>query len=212
MHYCPRCGASWSPRHVCPEAQPMPMAHDELIGAVRSSIKGRSVNAPLEVYDVKSIIIEAADAIEAPRGENERLHTRLEDSFAFVNGVRVDVEPGFMPDGIECRDETIELQGNRIAQLLDRALAAESSLADLQAALNTAEGEAFLARKERDGLAEALKNSEALAASITQSDHKRGCPGRDYACACGYDTHIIAQAKQLLGEIRGIGLSRKPPA
>lgn len=45
------------------------------------------------------------------KAENERLHTRLEDNFCWqsVNGkwVKIAVEPGSMPDGIECRDETI---------------------------------------------------------------------------------------------------------
>ncbi len=44
--------------------------------------------------------------------ENDRLHERLEDSHVYAvdgNGqwVRKKVPPGSVPDGIECRDETI---------------------------------------------------------------------------------------------------------
>lgn len=54
--------------------------------------------------------------------ENHRLHTRLEDNFAFVNGERVEMSVPF--DGIACRDvtikgqdETIDAQKARIAEL-----------------------------------------------------------------------------------------------
>lgn len=50
--------------------------------------------------------------------ENERLHTRLEDNYCWqtVNGkwVKIAVEPGSIPDGIECRDETIRLLQERM--------------------------------------------------------------------------------------------------
>lgn len=64
----------------------------------------------------------------ALREEVERLHTRLEDNFAWCNGERVSVEPGSIPDGIECRDETIRQQRERITELFERARAAEEAL------------------------------------------------------------------------------------
>lgn len=51
----------------------------------------------------------------------EELETRLEMNFAhrMIDGVmtKVRVEPGSIPDGIECRDETIRLQDEHIAKL-----------------------------------------------------------------------------------------------
>jgi hypothetical protein len=59
----------------------------------------------------------------ADKAEIERLHERLEDNHFYVddgsgNLVRKDAEPGsIIPDGIECRDETIKLQDEAIARL-----------------------------------------------------------------------------------------------
>src|SRR5882762_2483081 len=57
------------------------------------------------------------------RGEIEKLHTRLEDNFAYktVEGKeglqRFAVPPGSIPDGIECRETTIKLLEGRIREL-----------------------------------------------------------------------------------------------
>lgn len=57
------------------------------------------------------------------QGEIEKLHTRLEDNFAYkaVEGKeglqRYAVLPGSIPDGIECRNTTIELLEGRIREL-----------------------------------------------------------------------------------------------
>jgi regulator of replication initiation timing len=57
--------------------------------------------------------------------ENKRLHERLEDSIAYVFNrdtgelEEVTVEPGFVPDGIACRDETIKLLKDKIIELGD---------------------------------------------------------------------------------------------
>jgi len=47
----------------------------------------------------------------------DALETRLEMNSAYVNGERVAMKPGSIPDGIECRDETIKLQKEYIKQL-----------------------------------------------------------------------------------------------
>lgn len=60
-------------------------------------------------------------ALAEQRREIERMQERLECNHAFrlVDGKmqRVEVEPGSIPDGIECRDETIRLQDRRIKEL-----------------------------------------------------------------------------------------------
>jgi len=57
-------------------------------------------------------------------GEVDRLHTRLEANFAWqvIDGVKtkIAVEPGSIPDGIDCRDETIRQQDARIKELTER--------------------------------------------------------------------------------------------
>lgn len=66
------------------------------------------------------------------RAEVARLHERLEDNHVFElrdgEMVRVEVEPGSLPDGIDCRNETIKLQDAnndrlraRVAELQDAA-------------------------------------------------------------------------------------------
>ena len=53
--------------------------------------------------------------------ENDRLHCRLEDNCVWrtISGkwIKQAVEPGSIPDGIECRDETIRLLQDRIKEL-----------------------------------------------------------------------------------------------
>lgn len=57
-------------------------------------------------------------AFKASQAEVERLSERLENNRMFnADGERVEVEPGTIPDGIECRDETIRQQDRQIAQL-----------------------------------------------------------------------------------------------
>lgn len=52
------------------------------------------------------------------RAENERLHDRLEDNvMGDEHGNLVPCEPGSIPDGIACRDETIKLQRQRLDEL-----------------------------------------------------------------------------------------------
>lgn len=73
-----------------------------------------------------------ADEVERLQAEVARLHARLEDDHEFRldehgNVIRVDVEPGSLPDGIECRDATIRLQDENLDRLraLNKQLIAE---------------------------------------------------------------------------------------
>jgi hypothetical protein len=60
---------------------------------------------------------------EKAEAEVARLHERLEDNHVYGTApdtgemVRIDVEPGSIPDGISCRDETIRLQDKSIDNL-----------------------------------------------------------------------------------------------
>ena len=60
-------------------------------------------------------------AIKALQEAQETFLTRLEANFAWqiIDGVKtkITVEPGSIPDGIECRDETIRQQDTRIKEL-----------------------------------------------------------------------------------------------
>ena len=76
--------------------------------------------------------------------EVARLHERLEDNHVFVwdkatdKMLRQEVEPGSVPDGIECRNDTIKIQDENLDRL-------RSANATLTAALEEARGalEAF---------------------------------------------------------------------
>jgi hypothetical protein len=74
-------------------------------------IKGRLNDAPMPT---ERLLDECA-------AEIERLRERLEMTHAwqFIDGqeTRIEVEPGSIPDGIECRDETIRLQDREIERL-----------------------------------------------------------------------------------------------
>lgn len=66
-------------------------------------------------------VIKAGLLMENAADEITCLRARLEMNVAYqmIDGVmtKIAVEPGFMPDGIECRDETIKLQDNYIKDL-----------------------------------------------------------------------------------------------
>lgn len=67
---------------------------------------------------------DVADELARLARSEAALHERLEDNFAWdSNGNRVEHEPGSIPDGIACRDETIRGQDEVIARL--RAESAE---------------------------------------------------------------------------------------
>lgn len=64
---------------------------------------------------------EQRELLRAAADEIERLMDRLEMRHVWqsIDGkmTRVSVEPGSIPDGIECRDETIKLQGAEIERI-----------------------------------------------------------------------------------------------
>ncbi|MCC2649862.1 MAG: hypothetical protein K0R61_47 [Microvirga sp.] len=66
--------------------------------------------------------LEENGMVVVPKGEISRLQERLEMTHVWqmIDGkmARVEVEPGSIPDGIECRDETIRLQDKEIKRLL----------------------------------------------------------------------------------------------
>lgn len=69
-----------------------------------------------------------AEQAERTVVELERLHERLEDNHAFDSeGKRIELTPGSIPDGIDCRNETIKLLDRRIEKL-QTALTAERSM------------------------------------------------------------------------------------
>lgn len=73
------------------------------------------------LYHDRANWVPSARYLAQAMGEIDRLRERLEMTHAWqtVDGkmVRVAVEPGSIPDGIECRDETIRLQDREIARL-----------------------------------------------------------------------------------------------
>lgn len=69
----------------------------------------------------------ALERIEALEADVAELHERLEDNRVYDGeGNRIDVEPGSIPDGIDCRNETIKLLDARIEALEARAERAEA--------------------------------------------------------------------------------------
>lgn len=70
---------------------------------------------------IAALEAEMRDRLAAKDAEIMRLRERLEMDFAWqlVDGkmTRVEVEPGSIPDGIDCRDETIRQQDRLIAEL-----------------------------------------------------------------------------------------------
>src|SRR5882672_5933892 len=100
---CPICSADALSRLA---TQPLPKEIAELIAELED--KASWPGSPYE---------KAATAIRALAQENERLHERLEDNheFQLIDGkmTRIEVAPGSIPDGIECRDKTIKLQDER---------------------------------------------------------------------------------------------------
>lgn len=81
------------------------------------SYAGAAFNALMEEETKEGVVVMLLDQFD----ENRRLRARLEMTHAWqmVDGTmtRVEVEPGSIPDGIECRDETIRLQDREIDRL-----------------------------------------------------------------------------------------------
>lgn len=89
------------------------------------------IERPIRDWDaraaIRSLIATAREAMD----DIVALQTRLEMNFAWDgDGNRIQVKPGSIPDGIECRDETIKL-------LDARAEAAEAECERLREALRS---------------------------------------------------------------------------
>ena len=116
---------------------------------------------------------EAADALDAAQAEIVRLQDRLEMRHAWriIDGqkVRVEVEPGSIPDGIDCRNETIKLQdehclrlGEEIAALRLEADAAGSRITGLEAMLADAQAEVGRLRALADERFAEIKRAQGI--------------------------------------------------
>jgi hypothetical protein len=90
-----------------------------------------------ELSRLQSSLAEKDETIAGLREEVDRCHARLEIDHVFTGGgkqedggfLRVEVPMGerkSLPDAVACRDDTIELQGEQIAELRARCEAAES--------------------------------------------------------------------------------------
>ena len=83
----------------------------------------------------------SAEDARSMADELARLRERLEMAHAWrmIDGemTKVPVEPGSIPDGIECRDETIRLQDELIAKLSNSTIQAQE-IERLRAALRLA--------------------------------------------------------------------------
>jgi hypothetical protein len=99
---------------------------DEVISAIHSQ-ESRDVSRDGEIAEL--------------RAEVTRLHERLEDNHVFVwdkatdKMLRQEIEPGSSPDGIECRDATIKLQGAVLAEARATISALRSAVAKAREAL-----------------------------------------------------------------------------
>lgn len=117
---------------------------DALAAELRKAAEhaGMILTDPPQPTPMMTLLQRTADAIDALKtqvetltAENTRLHTRLEDNFAFIDGKRVEMEPGSIPDGIECRDETIKLLDAAVKRATARAIASDTARARAEAAL-----------------------------------------------------------------------------
>jgi hypothetical protein len=83
-----------------------------------------------ERWFIAELLGALSSALAQAEKERDALHERLEDNHVFVwdkatdKMVRTEVDPGSVPDGIECRNETIKLQDEALAKL--RAQLAEA--------------------------------------------------------------------------------------
>lgn len=129
---------------------------------------------------------EAADLIE-------RLRERLEMTHAWrmIDGkmTKVAVEPGSIPDGIECRDETIKLQDKVIERLRAQAPGWRTAMEAAACVADEA------ATHEREEIIEARKTLG------TRYDHN--------SYGAGYDNGSLATAENIAEAIRALP---SPPA
>lgn len=118
------------------------------------------------------------ELVAAKDAEIARLHDRLEDDrvwqmdAANPDGpmMRVDVEPGSVPDGIECRDETIKLLDAEITAL--RAVN-ETMAAEWAADLTRLREKRRDAEAERDALRARVAELEGALTTLLSGDYPR---------------------------------------
>ncbi len=89
--------------------------------ADRDRLKAENESALAQIKDYQKMCAKDAAWMAKDAEEIKRLHTRLEDNFAFdKDGNKISVEPGSIPDGIACRDETIRGLETQIERLTSR--------------------------------------------------------------------------------------------
>jgi hypothetical protein len=129
-----------------------------------SDLSGRSLRVALSGFvhdDDPTIIADMQAEIDRLRAENERLRERLEITHVWqsVGGgplERVPAPEG-IPDGIECRDETIKLQDARITELEGERDALIHDNGNLLASLSGESAARVSAEGERDTATRALR-------------------------------------------------------
>ena len=105
--------------------------HMDEIATALTALAAERDRATYDARLLQEALATATLAHQVAEAEVARLHERLEDNYAFDGeGNRIAVEPGSIPDGISCRDETIRLlddlverKDERIAKLVSRARA-----------------------------------------------------------------------------------------
>lgn len=93
------------------------MSADRL-AEIRGRLAAVRVSHPIWPTYATSMLSMPVEDVDWLVKQIDRLHERLEDSHVFdKDGKRVEVEPSSIPDGIDCRDETIKLLDDQIARL-----------------------------------------------------------------------------------------------
>ena len=114
-------------------------AHFRIVGPWPACHVARTHGDSLGDQEDAAFIVAAVNSHATLTAEVARLHERLEDNHVFVwdkatdKMLRQEVEPGSVPDGIECRNDTIKLQDENNERL-------RAANATLTAALEEARG------------------------------------------------------------------------
>jgi DNA repair exonuclease SbcCD ATPase subunit len=137
----------------------------------------------------------------------KKLHARLEMDHAFVMDDlttgelrRIEIEPGIIPDGIECRDDTIRLQDEQIERLVTERVAL---IHDLESANRSvlAETEARAAAEaERDALKAENERLRAAVAELTEENKNVGAQMDSFADEIEWLRRVLEPFDDALGE------------